>query len=84
MGLNDPSRISSLISALPTDPDAPSTRAAKVRGMRSLPLLCDELHHAPLKHRQRIRRERQDGIVEPPLVKLRAQLRFGVAAMSRT
>ena len=34
MGLNDPLRISSLISALPTDPDAPRTTAACVLDMK--------------------------------------------------
>jgi hypothetical protein len=33
MGLNDPSRISSLTSALPTDPDAPRTTADSVLDM---------------------------------------------------
>jgi len=33
MGLNDPLRISSLISALPTDPDAPRTTAEQSLGV---------------------------------------------------
>src|ERR1700686_5172371 len=54
MGLNDPLRISSLISALPTDPDAPRTTAACVLDMtclssmcRSCPI-CSRLDQAPM------------------------------------
>jgi hypothetical protein len=36
MGLNDPLRISSLIRALPTDPDAPRTTAACVEPMATI------------------------------------------------
>jgi hypothetical protein len=40
--LNDPLRISSLISASPTDPDAPRTTAACVLDMKCLSSIC---HH---------------------------------------
>src|SRR5882757_4350862 len=64
MGLNDPLRISSLISASPTDPDAPRTTAACVLDMKCLSLMCGSgtipnlggvPSRTPLQKRKRIR-----------------------------